>query len=378
MARLTDLPIELILSLPRYLHNIEDFTSLSSTNRKLHSLLPSTSPNTILQLCAAQSTTFFRPSPHFLLAALAPQLGSWARLSPANEALLAETCQSGIEALLPLCLSHCGLTLPRIRELHALRFSTINPITNIIDQCVGAQWSSTADFWDGGVDDAYTICADADETFFHLAIYGGVFGGDFGVFLSPEAKDERRLSVATRLEFIKYCMPDFAMELGGRILARGVRSEGGTMDPRRDVKPVGPYQKSPGTVADLKWNSALGMTWVLKSSRWTPCWKKLRELAGGDFDPNREEEEWHADIGERDWRQRMWENVMLCQGLDGLQMILPEHQEKWVDKVKLWRDQVADILAEPGKVKVGLWETYEYPWLFGDLTICTSGYVMGT
>lgn len=112
------------------------------------------SPNAILQLAAAQAGVFFRPSPFFLIAATARDLGNWARQSEANEKELAGKLENGIDALMDLALEHCGLTVQRIRELHTMRFSVLNPVENIIDQCVGQQWYALPGFWDGAVDDA--------------------------------------------------------------------------------------------------------------------------------------------------------------------------------------------------------------------------------
>ncbi|KAF4553536.1 Hypothetical protein D9617_6g092670 [Elsinoe fawcettii] len=383
MVNLTELPNEILISLPSYIHDIEDFTSITSTCRILRDTCQEASPNTILRLCAAKSTTFFRPSPHLLIAATARQLGSWARQSTANETLLATTCQEGIDALLPLCVAHCGLTLPRIRALYELRFSTINPVTNIIDQCVGAQWYSTPNFWNGGVDDAYTVSADPSLTFFHLAIYGELFGPDFDAWLDPTAKGRKTLSVETRLEFIKYCLPDFATELNGHISPQQARSVGGTLDPRRAVKKTGPYAPKPAGEVDLRsqtddHNHNLALVWVLKSTKWRPHWNELRKLTGEDFGPGLGEDGWYDDDDEIDWRQKIWENVMLCQGLDGIGMMLPEQRGAWVEKLRRWRDQIAAMDSEPEKVKVGLWNTSKCPWLLGDLRICTSGYVGGT
>ena len=89
-------------------------------------------PNTILRLAASQTKVFFRPSPHFFVAATARQLGNWARSSDANEDELAPRMEHGIDGLLSLALEHCRLTMERIRELHLMRFSIINPVTNII------------------------------------------------------------------------------------------------------------------------------------------------------------------------------------------------------------------------------------------------------
>lgn len=379
MACLTSLPPEILLSLPNYLHNIEDYTSLSSTCRALYSALASASPNTILRLAAAQSSIFFRPSPDFLVAATARQLGNWARLSTSNEATLAASFQSGMEGVLTLALDHCSLTLPRIRELHAIRFSILNPLTDIIDQCVGEQWYSNPNFWNGGVDDAYTIDADPSSTLFHLAIYGELFGPDLATYLDRHRalSPRRALTVDTRLEFVKYCVPDFACERMGRY--GPLVQQASTLDPRRCVKPVGPYVRSvTGSYQAPPKNNNIALVWVLRSSRWRPHWKRLRERAGEEFQDGFRDSWWFHDQDEGDWRQRLWENVMVCQGLDGLGMVRPELQEPWLERVRDWRAKIAALEHEPTTIMVGRQATYDYPFLLGDLRICASGYVSGT
>lgn len=151
-----DLPKDILVLLPDFLHNIEDYTNLSSTCRKLRDAMQTALPNTILRLADAQTTVFFRPSPHFLAAATARELGDWARKSDANEKMFAERCQEGVEGLLELALEHCGITMQRLRELYQMRFDIINPVEDVIDKCVGSQWYALPNFWNE-VDDAYTV-----------------------------------------------------------------------------------------------------------------------------------------------------------------------------------------------------------------------------
>ncbi|KAL9062877.1 MAG: hypothetical protein Q9157_008568 [Trypethelium eluteriae] len=335
-------------------------------------------PKTILRLAAAQSKIFFRPSPHFLVAATARELGHWARRSAANEQDLAQKMEDGIDGLLGLVLAHCTITLGRIRELFSMRFSIMNPVTDIIDQCVGQQWLSTPNFWNGGVDDAYTISADPSETFFHLVIYGELFGPDFEPILSQN-HDARRLRVETRLEFIKYCVPDFACQQNGYIDAQDTRLPDGTLDPRRDVKNTGPYRRNDDSGRpDQIYDNNIALTWVIKSSRWKAHWAVIRAQAAPDFDDNFDDGWWYDEDDGEDWRQRLWETVMVCQGLEGLGMIRPGIQDQWVDKIREWKDKVARLDREPHTTKVGRQGTLEYPFLLGDLRICASGYVAGT
>ncbi|KAI5460973.1 hypothetical protein BGZ63DRAFT_388106 [Mariannaea sp. PMI_226] len=380
MATFISLPTEVVLLLIECLHNIEDYVNLSSTCRTMRLALGSATPNTILRLAAAQSRIFFRPSPEFLVAATARELGNWARLSDANEATLVTSCQAGVEGVLDLALQQCGLTLPYIRKLHAMRFSIFNPVTDIIDRCVGQQWYSTPDFWDGGVDDAYTIRADPSSTLFHLAIYGELFGPDLAKYIEGHESwsSHRSLKVETRLEFIKYCLPDFACELMGDV--NSSQSQNGIIDPRRDVKPVGPYAKSVGGTSYETWpnDNNLALVWVLQSTRWRPHWKRVRQKAGVDFQEDFQDTWWFDEEDESDWRQRLWENVMVCQGLEGLAMIMPELQDAWLERIQEWRTKIAALDLEPETIRVVRQGTHDYPFLLGDLRICVSGFVSGT
>lgn len=377
---LLSLPTDILVLLPNYLHNIEDYTNFSATCTRLRDCLASATPNIILHLAAAQSTTFFRPSPFFLVAATARELGHWARQNDTNEQILAHQLENGVSALLDLALAHCGLTMPRLRELHAMRTATINPAEDIIDKCVGRQWHALPNFWDGGVDDAYTIDAEPSETLFHLIIYGELFGPDMAAILD-QATGKRRLSVATRLEFIKYVVPDFACHL----LKNSQRDrDGADTHPLRVVKSTGPYECGEnGRYVDWPNDNNIALTWVLRSSRWRPRWKALREKAGPDFEDDFDDGWWYDDNREEEpsksWRQRMWEGMMLCQGLEGLEMLREgETQERWVPRIQEWREKIAALEKEPETTMVGRQATMEYPFLLGDLRCCASGFVMGT
>jgi hypothetical protein len=374
-SSLLSLPRDILILLPDYIHNIEDYTNISSTCTLLRDCMGTASPSNILRLATAQSTTFFRPSPHFLVTATAKELGYWARESEANEDELAHRLEDGVDGLLNLALKHCGLTMERIRQLHLQRFSIINPVTDLIDKCVGSQWYSTPNFWDGGVDDAYTIHADPPATLFHLALYGELFGPDFNIFLDPADQSPRRLSVDTRLEFVKYCVPDWATS-ACQDSASGVIMPDGQIDPRRAVKHTGPYATGAEQVRD---DNNIALVWVIQSSHWKPRWRAMRARAGViDFQANFRDEWWYNPDGEQNWRQRMLEAVIICQGLEGLGMIRPDLRDAWAARVRVWREKIAVLEQEPKWTKVGDQATLEYPFLLGDLRICGSGFVCGT
>lgn len=371
------LPVDILTLLPSYLTNIEDYMNLSSTCRGLRKCLSSATPNQILHLAAAQSRTFFRPDPHFLVSATARELGNWARRSDENERELWERMGKGINGLMELALEHCGITMERIRELHLLRFSIINPVTDIIDQCVGQQWYAAENFWDGGRSDAYTISSDPSVTFFHLAIYGELFAPDFESILHTNNK-ARRLSPDTRIEYIKYCVPDWAC-IRNDGWQKAVSQRG--LDPRRAVNMTGPYADVSEDPSYRGYeNHNIALTWVIKSSRWRPRWEAARATAGLDFSDANLDWWWTHDEEEPSgyWRQRLWENICVCQGLEGLGMIRADHHGQWVERLREWRRKIEAMEKEPEIIDVASQTTHSYPFLLGDLRICVSGYVPGT
>ncbi|KAI0883896.1 uncharacterized protein GGS22DRAFT_166344 [Annulohypoxylon maeteangense] len=365
------LPKELLIMLFELLHDIKDCMNLSSTCRLLRSCMAAVHPHSILHLAWASSRTFFRPSPHFLCTAVAAQVGAWARESDENEAEFASGMPMGVDHIMELALRHkqIGLTLERIRELYEMRFSVINPISDLIDKCVGKQWYATPNYWDGGVDDAATIFSQEDILIFFLATYGELFGPDFEPFLDSDLSSRRTLKVETRLEFVKYCIPDantWRFED-----TEGARLPDGSLDPRRAIfiLPGGPYHLG------NHYMNAQAIVWLMKSTRWRPHWEKARRDAGAKPDFAKELDVQYFNRGvDIDWKQNMLENVMQCQGLGALGMIRPDTEiaERYRPKIREWREKIDCLKVEPQRVQICSYKTHEYPDLLGDL-LCISG-----
>ncbi|KAI1803446.1 hypothetical protein F4811DRAFT_524862 [Daldinia bambusicola] len=387
---LLDLPAEILIMLPDFLHNIEDFLNLSSTCRALRKCLDKASPRALLRLAHASSRVFFRPDPLFLVCATARELGRWARASDANEAALVAGMPRGLDHLMELAAgpAQCGLTMRRIRELHALRFSLVNPVCDLVDKCVGAQWYATPDFWNGGVDDAYTVVAEPDELLFDLAVYGELFAPDYDyLFDDPggESPRRRRLRIDTRLEYVKYCLPDRRIVFRDRD-----RVPPGSYDPRLELvrHPQGPWVRVAGEKSRSDDNHTLGLMWLMNSTRWQPHWVRARADAGAgpEFSERAWEEPFDRDpvppleANHRFWRQRLLVNVMQCQGLEGLGMILggTEIAERYKPRIREWRDKIERMEEMPAPVRVGDSETHEYPDLWGDIQVCFDGYYLRT
>lgn len=402
-AHLLGLPRETIISLADYVHDIEDFVNFSSTCRTLRVCLFAASTNTILRLATISSRTFFRPSPHFLVAATARELATWAIKSTDNVSALHTAFRKGVDGLLDLSIQHCGLSMSDISNLHLQRFETINPVTDLIDLCVGTQWYSTPDFWNGGVEDAYTIDVDPPETYFHLVTYGELFGPSLnefiesgGTVLSPLLSD-----INLRLDYVKYCIPDWACYKCQTSAWNGLGRGNENVHPLRATGAIGPYAPfaSEKTLNDFREHgNQIGLLHMLESPRWNPPWAALRESLGGDFKANSWERDWESleslGTGFEDlWKQHLWESVVWYQGMESMKLLRAKGwgeiggkkgreglggMEETMERLRRLREKIQGMERASGAVVVGRQRTYKFPFLRGDLEICSSGYASGT
>jgi hypothetical protein len=344
---LVDLPIDLLVLLPQFLHNIEDFTNTSSSCRALRTVFANTSPNVILRLAAASSRVFFRPGPHFLVAATARQVSDWALLSNENTETLRQAFQGGIEALFELCISKAGLTLEHIRRLHASRFSLINPIADMIDHCAGQQWYATPDFWDGGVSDANTINVEPTRSLLQIIIYGELFCSSMRAALEP-ALGHPRFDLDTRLDFIKYCIPDWVCWLAYEGL---------------EVRKVGPYASDDHKIIAQLEPDQVGLNHILRCRTWREAWEAVRRQIGPDFD--------------EEWRQQMWHSAVQMQGLDGLEMLRPGGVEKWRRRLEEIRGKIEALgqASRPAVHKFGRHKNpaSDAPSMADEVYVCMAG-----
>lgn len=345
---LLDLPVELLLLIPNFLHNIEDFTNLSSTCRTLRGTLESTSSNAILSLAASSSRTFFRPDPHYLIAATVRQVSDWALLNNDNTEILRQAFQGGVDTLFNLCLSKAGLTMSDIRRLHSTRFTTINPVTDMIDKCAGAQWYDTPNYWYGGVSDPETIGFDPPRSKFQIVIYGELFSTTMKAAHEPGLALPR-FDLDTRLDYVKYCIPDPMCYSG-----------------YRGMKPlaVGPYASGDRNIISQIEDDQVRLYHILNCRTWREAWEAVWHQIGPDFDEQ--------------WRQQMWESAVQMQGLEGLEMLRPGGVEKWRSRLVEMRREIEELdeRFKPEVHKFGSQEheTSDAPNLAADIYVTVSGY----
>jgi len=408
LISLLSLPEDILLYLVNFLANIEDFHSLSCVNRQLHNQLSNTSSRTILALAAESDIKFFRPvidggtpldlflkqrntndafsdttndssdvddcretyrmlpirPPYLVIAATARQLSAWALMCPENIRTLRDAFRQGIVALCDLCLQHCKLTMAEIRSLHAYHESTIIPVIDLIDKCSGGQWRETPHYKDGGVSDPEEFGIDATETFYNLAIYGSLFASSFDAFLRP-GNGANALPIEARLDYIKYCVPDFDCEFAQYRSTDAPRNAAGGLHDWIAVEFDPVYER----IEDWQdWTSPqIALRHLLRSSRWRRAWQTVRAKVGGDF--------------EEEWKQRLWESVVMFQGFEGMEMIGKNKLGEWEENLRKWRSEIEELHQEPkiltvGDDKIGLLKvlTPEYPYLKGELQVTTYGY----
>jgi hypothetical protein len=91
----------------------------------------------------------------------------------------------------------------------------------------------------------------------------------------------------------------------------------------------------------------------------------VRAQVGGDF--------------EEEWKQRLWESVVMFQGFEGMEMIGMNKLGEWKEKLRKWRAEIEELHQEPKILTVGEVGslkvlTPEYPYLKGELQVTTYGH----
>ena len=339
--QLLDLPTEILCSLPRYIHDIESFTNAASSCRQLRDAFSHARPNTILRLAAGSAPTFFSPHPYFLVALTARRASDWVLGNADRTQLLRQAMREGIFGLYEFCLDHSSLTLEDIRQSHLARFSTINPLSDKVDKMAGKQWLDTPDFWNGGVSEPATLCAEPDRATMQIIIYGELFGQSMEAFLEPE-KNLPYFDIATRLDYLAYCVPDSSC----------------ASYPGFELLPVGPYAlranartRHTNLMADGEPSEdQVVLHHILRCSRWRRMWAAaIRSIQdSGDKFTNEDE-------GDEDWRKKLYRDALQTQGLAGMHLLRPRDQipAECVEKARRMAAQIAALERPPGYELIG-------------------------
>ena len=202
------------------------------------------------------------------------------------------------------------MVLIDISRLHMSRFTTLNPVIDLIDRCAGKQWYDVDNFWNGGRSDAETIDCEPERALFEMAIYGSLFHAT----LEANLEGRKGLDLAVRLDFIKYCIPDWYCSAH-----RGFQ-----------VDQTGPYREGRANVEPRM--DQYSIRHILKSKRWCAAWDEVRRACGGDFEDDR--------------RQKIWVSAVQMQGLEGFGMLRPDGGKKWRAYLRRIREKIEHLDTE--------------------------------
>lgn len=201
--RLDELPLDILVSqIPEYILSIYDFYSLLSTNRLFYDLYGSeNAPLYALPpiLPRPDGQYLMQPHPHLLIAGAARQIGDWAGTSKENDDELYKCLLRENDGLLELAEKVARMTLRQMRELYELKYSLLNPLSDLVDDEVGRPDDDESNF---------TFVDHPDELVLNMWIYNELFHafpdqimGRLPAHISP-------IEIRTRYRWLTMCMPD--------------------------------------------------------------------------------------------------------------------------------------------------------------------------
>ncbi|KAJ7644323.1 hypothetical protein FB45DRAFT_897535 [Roridomyces roridus] len=194
---LVELPAELLIDFPQYLHSLEDLLSLFSTCRTLYNACSNPDPKIIPHLAAQSGRVFFRPHPHLLILATARQVADWAVQADDRRYRLEVAIHGGVDKLLELALDVAQLTMDDIRRLYTYKCDVLNPLNRQLDVAAGPSSSPSP----------LTVCNDPETALLSWAIYGELFHHSYDLLFQP-LPELKPLSSLIRYKWFVYCMPD--------------------------------------------------------------------------------------------------------------------------------------------------------------------------
>jgi len=203
--QLTDLPAELIASLPNYLHSLDDLYSLTSTSRIFYNTCANTSATFPPTFAKKYGQNLLPPHPHLLLAGTARQIADWAVQSERNRQELYDAITRGNEGLQDHAVQLARLSLNDVRALHQAKIDVVNPLSRVLDlECGQGERRRYRDDEDSSV---LTVCEDVDQALYNYLIYCELFHHSVDAALDPSL-DIVPLSTELRMHWIAQCMPD--------------------------------------------------------------------------------------------------------------------------------------------------------------------------
>jgi len=177
--------------LPSRLLDLPTLHALLVTSRQTRStILENLTPHSLFSI-ARQSRVYsddWVSEKWYLLSLVARGFAPWLAESSVNRRAFRKACSTIPDGLLnlaadhPLVANRSGFSLEVLRQT-VKRKGLMVGLSDLMDRCVGTQWRSTPDFWDGGVEDAITLDGETDGAIWPLLVYGELFGRGLGGWL---------------------------------------------------------------------------------------------------------------------------------------------------------------------------------------------------
>ena len=130
---ITDLPLELLASLPDYLDSLDDWYALIRSSRSFRNTCSTTKAVFPPVFAKKGGQELFPPHPHLLLSGIARQIADWAVQSEVNTCVVKESLARGHEGLLKLGEEVARIGVQDVRALHKAKIEVIGPLAKIID-----------------------------------------------------------------------------------------------------------------------------------------------------------------------------------------------------------------------------------------------------
>ena len=419
LQSISTIPLTVLSLLPPHLDSITTLVSLLTLSHSTRSIILETlTPATLFHLCYISPTIF---PPWYLLSIISPSLSTRLSTTTTFRNSFKFACRHGPTSLLsnihtqhsiPTFLPFNFLSLQHAHILHQL----INPLTDLVDKCIGAQWLNCEDFWNGGREDAVTLYGEADQSVWQCIVYGELFGKRYeeglewllerqcidsstqdshhtnagdetlnhdekneikdanGVAKKDNDKDDpgvmdqrtwaRRngCDVSLRLEYIKYCIPDWHILSSVKHPLSNQRAVTSSYLPSPSPSPPSPSSphpssssntppvppihslrnlsldsvySNPATLGQTEHASAL-LHLLCQSPLWAQITSAIRLCAGPDFGISTYES--FNGLEGPGWKQLLWENALWTMGWDAVELIVEEWGKREEnDKARMWR-----------------------------------------
>ncbi|OBZ79304.1 hypothetical protein A0H81_00412 [Grifola frondosa] len=197
---ITDLPADILASLPEYLDSLDDLHSLILTSRCLHTWTSNPTPSVVRSL-ATTPESGIQPYPHVFIAVKARALADWAIQSPENRNRLSTAITTGGPVrLCDLALSISPLTLDDLAFLRITCITVLEPAITILK---GKCDVSSVD------DSLFPRCHNITLSVINFWIYCDLFHHNIIAPSHATGADALEpLSNQTRLKWMFHCLSD--------------------------------------------------------------------------------------------------------------------------------------------------------------------------